>query len=341
MAEKKTLRATMKDVADRAGVTIGTVSHVINHTASISEETTRRVRKAIEELNYVPNNIARNMRAKTNNRVGLMIPNLTNNFHASIASLFVDLADQNNYVVHIMGYEYSVDREKDELRSLMEYNVGTIVIVNGFGDEKFIDELLDRGIHVILADRRTNMQGVSYVEYDNKRVYRDIISMLKGKGYRSIGYISEALDIINIYDRYWGFQKAMEEFGYQVNPEHIYISKRFCLDNAKNGYLYVKELLEKKKREELPDVFIASSDLLAIGVMRALYEAGYKVPGDFGVIGCDDLQISAFTQPGLTTISQDRERLCQELWKMILAKNRGEQVENVVLPQKMILRESC
>ena len=75
--------------------------------------------------------------------------------------------------------------------------------------------------------------------------------------------------------------------------------------------------------------------------MRALYEAGYKVPGDFGVIGCDDLQISAFTQPGLTTISQDRERLCQELWKMILAKNRGEQVENVVLPQKMILRESC
>ena len=74
----------MKDVADRARVTIGTVSHVINHTASISEETTRRVRKAIEELNYVPNNIARNMRAKTNNRVGLMIPNLTNNFHASI-----------------------------------------------------------------------------------------------------------------------------------------------------------------------------------------------------------------------------------------------------------------
>ena len=139
----------MKDVADRAGVTIGTVSHVINHTASISEETTRRVRKAIEELNYVPNNIARNMRAKTNNRVGLMIPNLTNNFHASIASLFVDLADQNNYVVHIMGYEYSVDREKDELRSLMEYNVGTIVIVNGFGDEKFIDELLDRGIQML------------------------------------------------------------------------------------------------------------------------------------------------------------------------------------------------
>lgn len=341
MTKRKSRRATMKDVAERAGVTIGTVSHVINHTASISEETTRRVQQAIKELHYVPNVLARDMRTKTNNRVGLLIPNLTNNFHARIASSFVNLADQNKYVVYILGYEYSVEREKYELLSLMEYNVGTIVIVNGFGDEPYIRELLDRGIHVILADRRTEIEDVSYVEFDNKKVYRELIPFLQERGYRSIGYISEPLDLINVKDRYDGWIEAMETCGCPVDQKYIYISKRFCLDNARNGYLYVKELLKNKRREELPDVFIASSDLLAVGVMRALYEAGYQVPGDIGVVGCDNLQISEYLQPGLTTIMQDRELLSQELWKMILAKNNGEDVENVVLPQSLIIRESC
>lgn len=181
MRKTKTQRPTMKDVAERAGVTIGTVSHVINHTASISEETTRRVQDAIEELNYVPNSLARNMRMKTNHRVGLMIPNLTNDFYARIASSFVDLADLHKYTVFIMGYEYSLDRERDGLRSLMEHNVGTVVIANGFGDEQFIRELLDKGIDVILADRRTDIEGVSYVEFDNRAAYRDVAALLKKK----------------------------------------------------------------------------------------------------------------------------------------------------------------
>lgn len=337
----RTQRATMKDVAGRAGVTIGTVSHVINHTASISAETTRRVMDAIEELNYVPNSLARNMRTKTNHRIGLMIPNLTNNFYAKIASSFVDLADQYKYTVFIMGYEYSLDRERDGLRSLMEYNVGTVVIANGFGDEQFIRELLEKGIHVILADRRTDIEGVSYVEYDNRKVYRDVIRLLKEKGYRSIGYISEPLDLINISDRYYGCKEAMEEQGYELKPEHTYISDRFCLDNMRNGYLYMKDLLERKARQELPDALIASSDLLAIGIMRAFVEAGLHVPEDIGVVGCDNLQISGYTQPRLTTVAQDREQLSREIWRMILAKDDGEKVANVTLPQELIIRESC
>lgn len=341
MKNTKNQRATMKDVADRAGVTIGTVSHVINHTASISEETTARVQQAIRDLHYVPNSLARNIRSKTNHRVGLMIPNLTNNFHARIASGFVNLAEQHKYIVFIMGYEYSLEREKNELQSLMEYNVGTIVIVNGSGDEAFIQELLERGIQVILADRRTDMKGVSYVEYDNKIVYREVIALLKGKGYQSVGFISEPLDLTNIRDRYEGYREAMQEAGYEVNPENLYISERLCLDNARNGYLYMKEILERKRREELPDVFIASSDLLAIGVMRALYEAGYHVPDDIGIIGCDNLQISGYMQPRLTTIMQDRDRLNEELWKMIITRDKGEKVENVTLPQELVIRESC
>lgn len=341
MKKKRNYRATMKDVANRAGVTIGTVSHVINHTASISQETTRRVLEAISELHYVPNTMARNMRSKTNHRVGLMIPNLNNNFHARIASTFVDLADRNQYIVYIMGYEYSREREQKELRSLMAYNVGTIVIVNGCGDEDSIRELVDRGVDVILADRRAQIEGVSYVEFENRTIYRQAVQMLREKGYRSIGFISEPLTLTNLKDRFLGYQEGLKENGYAIRDEHIFISERLCLDNTRNGYYYMKELLEQRSREELPDAFLMTSDLLAIGVLRAITEAGYQVPKDFGIVGCDNLQISGYMQPRLTTIMQNRELLCDELWKMILAKDKGEKVENIVLPQHLVIRESC
>lgn len=341
MKKKRNYRATMKDVATRAGVTIGTVSHVINHTAPISDETTKRVLEAISELHYVPNTMARNMRSKTNHRVGLMIPNLNNNYHARIASTFVDLADRNQYIVYIMGYEYSLERELKELQSLMAYNVGTIVIVNGCGEEDYIRELVDRGVDVILADRHADMEGVSYVEFENRSIYRQTVHMLKEKGYRSIGFISEPLVLTNLQDRFEGYREGLLENGYEFREDHIFISERLCLDNTRNGYLYMKELLEQRKREELPDAFIMTSDLLAIGVLRAVIEAGYQVPRDFGLIGCDNLQISGYMQPRLTTIMQDREQLCHELWKMILAKDHGEKVDNIVLPQSLVIRESC
>ncbi|MDO4274752.1 MAG: LacI family DNA-binding transcriptional regulator [Eubacteriales bacterium] len=341
MGIQKNNRATMKDVANLAGVTIGTVSHVINHTASISQETTRRVLDAIAELHYVPNTMARNMRSKTNHRVGLMIPNLTNNFHARIASNFVDLADKYKYIVYIMGYQYSLEREKKDLRSLMEYNVGTVVIVNGCHEEEYIRKMLDRGIDVILADRHSDIEGVPCVEFENCRVYREIIHVLKEKGYSSIGFISEPLVLTNLKDRFGAYKQGLRENGYELNEDHIFISERLCLDNTKNGYLYMKELLQNRCREELPQVFLATSDLLAIGILRAITEAGYRVPEDFGIVGCDNLQISGYMQPRLTTVMQDRELLSKELWKMILAKDNGEKVENIVLPQKLILRESC
>ena len=338
---KKTYRATMKDVAQKAGVTIGTVSHVINHTAPISEETTQRVQEAIEQLHYVPNSFARNIRVKKNNRIGLMIPNLTNTFYSKTASCFVSLAAQYKQVVHIMGYEYSLEREIEGIRSLMEYNVGTIVIVNGSGDEEMIREVAERGIHVILADRRSKMENIPYVEFENSKTYQEIVKMLREKGYHSIGFICEPLDMINQTDRYEGYLKGMEENGFPIIPEHIHLSKRLYLDYLKQSYHYMKDLLAEKTKEELPEAFIMTSDLLAIGAIRAIHEAGYRVPEDFGIIGCDNLEMSGYVQPRLSTVDQNTDDLCREIWKMILDLRREKKIKNVVLPQRIILRESC
>lgn len=334
-------RVTIKEVAEDAGVTIGTVSHVINGTASISAETTSRVKESIEKLAYIPNLSARNMRAKNNHTVGLMIPKMSNVFYSRIASTFMEEADKNGCTVMLLNYEYKSEREKREIQSLIQNRIEIIVLVNGKDDEDFLRETEKGGTRFILADRRSKIESIPYAEYDNIIIMEEAVRYLAEKGYSSIGYLTEPVDFSNLKDRYTGFQRALERAGLLENRMHIYTSETFRDDHLQQGYLYIKELLERNKKNKLPQVFICSSDMLAIGAMRAITEAGYKIPDDFGVMGCDDLEISAFTRPALTTIRQDRDELGRRLWEMTDALIHGRKPANAVLRQHLIIRDSC
>ncbi|MDO4336841.1 MAG: LacI family DNA-binding transcriptional regulator [Eubacteriales bacterium] len=335
-------RVTITQVAKHAGVTIGTVSHVINGTAPITKETADRVHQAIRELNYVPNVMAKSLRSKKSYMVGLLIPNLNNSFHSKVASTFVDKAYENGYSVLILGYEYSLERERRELNRLESNNIDIIVIFNGCGDEKEIKSYLKKGISVILADRSTELIDVPYIQYDNKKVMYDIVKMLRRKGYKRIGFFSEPLELTNLKDRYDGYRQALREFGYNFREEYVFIRENLQLDNLENGYCYMKEILQTHKKEELPDAWIASSDLLAIGIMRAFTECGYKIPDDFGVVGFDNTEISGYVNPRMTTVNQDQRLLGESLWNMVQQISNGKkEIENVILSQQLVERESC
>lgn len=335
-------RATVKDVALRAGVTIGTVSHVINGTASISQETSLRVLTAIEELGYVPNAAARNIRVKHTKTVGLMVPKMSNSFYSRIASVFMDTAaNEDNYTVLLLSFEYSLERERTEILNLIQHNVEAIVIANGCKDEELIQEALDRDIKVIFVDRRTSNANIPYIEYDNKVIYEKAIGLLKEKGYQSVGFISETLDMINLRDRYEGFKEGMKKYQYPLCEKNIFISEVFREDHMEQGYQFMKRLLEERGKEDLPEAYVVSSDLLALGIIKAMREKGYQVPGDFGVIGCDDLEISAYMSPSLTTVRQDRDELAKRLWDITKAAIEGKKMENITLGQELIIRESC
>jgi DNA-binding LacI/PurR family transcriptional regulator len=334
-------RSTMEDVARMAGVTIGTVSHVINGTATISAATTARVKEAIEKLNYIPNVAAQNMRRKENRQLGLLVPKLTNMFYSEMANAIMGEADKEHYTMMICGYEYSLEQEKKVLYNLLQNNVKTIIIANGHDDEEYIRELVGQGVHVILADRRSSEKGVSYVAYNNVETAEKIVGFLKERGYERIGFISEPLVLNNLWDRFVGYKAGLEKYGYPYREEYVHISEKFRHGHAKNGYFYMKKLLKDHKREELPNVFMVSSDMLAIGVIKAIGEAGYRIPEDFGIIACDNLEISAYLQPPLTTIKQDQMRLAQELWKQVTAYRTGKRVKNIMLEQELVVRGSC
>ena len=274
-------------------------------------------------------------------QIGLLIPKLDNNFYARIASVLMEDAYQEDYTVLMLSYEYSSEKEKRGLVNMVQNDTETIVIVNGEDDENSIRKLVASGVHVILADRRSTIPGTSYIAYDNHQVLLETIGFLKQKGYQSIGFLSEPPNISNLSDRFAAYQKGLSQYGYPFRPEHVFISDTFREDHFGNGCQYMEQLLRTHARHELPEAFIVSSDLLAVGVMKAIQEAGYRIPEDFAIVGFDNLQISACVQPPLTTVCQDRARLGHEIWEQAKAWHEGRTPQNVVLGQSLIIRDSC
>ncbi len=335
-------RITMRQVAERAGVTVATVSHVINGTAPISPETTKRVRDAIREYHYVPNMTAKSLRSKKSKLVGFLIPNLNNSFYSRISSTFIEQASENGYIVQILGYEYSVEKELQAIDSLVSNSVDIVIILNGYGDEEGIRRLLDAGKTVILADRVSDLPGVNCISFDNRKAIIEAVALLKEKGYRDIGFLSEPLALTNVQERFDAYRDALATHGYEFKEDNVLICESFRLNAMVNGYRYIKGILSGSGDAGIPDAFIATSDLLAIGAIKAFRECGYQVPGDVGIISYDNLDVAAFVDPGLTTIEQNQVMMGMELFRLVkeISEN-GNRGINTVLPQKLIIRESC
>lgn len=336
-------RVTMVEVAKKAGVTIGTVSHVINNTAPISEETTMRVMQIIKELNYKPNSTARALRTNHSKTIGFMVPDVTNDFYSIISSTFMDCAHNDGYTVLVLSYQYSREIEEIEMANLIDKNVDAILLFNGYRDDDLLDNIKNTNGNppIILADR--SKPGFASIEFDNVNALIKVINMLKSKGYTKIGYISEPLELQNLKARYNGYLMGMKQNGLDVHEDYIYISSKPELNMLKHGYRYMQNLLATKDRTELPEVYINSSDLLAIGIMRAIKEAGYRIPEDIAVVGFDNIEMSQYVDPPLTTVDQDKELMGTLAWKVVKEALSGKISKDpgATLTQNIIIRKSC
>ena len=340
--EARVKNTTISDVAELAGVTIGTVSHVINGTATISEETTIKVENAIKELGYKPNPFARSLRRKQSKMIGLLVPDLTE-FYSSIARTFMDHAYDHGYSVILISYQYNYEREKREFNVLIERMVDAIVLFGGWNDEKLLTSVTKTGIPVILCDRRAESNLFSTIEFDNEAAMRQVVRLLKEKGYSSLGYVSEPLEMTNLEDRYSGFKIGVFEQGLDVLPENIFLNESLRLDKLKNGYIFMKNLLDQRPVDQLPKVFITTSDLIAVGITGAINDSGYRIPEDFGVVGFDNISVSPYISPALTTIEQDNWAMARAAWDAVsdTLENKVNKPISIKLSSEVIIRESC
>ena len=332
-------KATITDVAKRANVSISTVSHVMNHTATISPKTKQRVYNSVNELHYKTNALARGLRQNKTKVIGLVVPDIRNEFYASCASGVLQEADKYHYTAFLCDCCYNIEREERSINTLIEQCVDGLIFFGGSDDEFLIRAVEQANIPVILGDRK--LDGYNSVGFANAKVVRNLINTLYQRGKRKFCYVTEPVEMENLKERYSGFQLGLKDCGLEQNGSMVLVDKRLQKEKVSNAQKVISEYLDEPGNE-VPDVILTSCDIIAFGVMAALRAKGYRIPEDIGVVGFDNIQLSAYTFPPLTTVAQDMFLLGQQTFSMLLQMIRGEpqSLIQLTLEPELIIRDS-
>lgn len=327
---------TIHDVAKRAGVGSITVSRVINNSGYIRSETRERVQKAIAELGYVPNTLARSLRSRRTNTVALMVTDITNPFFTTLARGVEDAANEAGYTVFFCNTDESAEKEERYLKVLLQKQVDGLLLVPTQKSMKTIQQILKHGTPVVVLDRRISDVEVDIVRCDSIQGAYDLTNYLVSLGHRQIGVMSGAVGVSTADDRVAGYQKALIENGIAVDERFIFRGG-FTPDS---GYVMTKQAICLPLR---PTALIATNNFITIGAMKALQEVGMEVPEDMALAGFDDLPPAIVTFPFFTVVSQPAYEMGTQAMRLLLKRlNEKEKdaFQEVILPTQLIIRHS-
>lgn len=337
------MKYTIKDVADRAGVSIATVSRVINGATIVSEKSRRRVLAAIEELDFKPSQIARNLVMKTTNTIGVIVPALSNQFTGGILNGIEEKSSSCGYDIMVCGTGGVMEKERRYLELFQERQVAGIVFMGWQLKPETVQVINRLSTQVIMMNRNASGLTVPTVSIDNFRAAYQMTNYLISKGHRKIAFFRNSVDIDACgVEQYSGFERALAEAGMEIDRSLV----KYGEFSEEQSYRLMVEMIE---RGDLPTAVFATSDIMAIGVINALKDRGYNVPEDVSVVGFNDVEMASSYRPALTVIHQPLRAMGVEAVKMIIdsrnKKEEGRDTENdgrtVILPHKLIERDSC
>ena len=323
----------MKDVADMAGVSTTTVSHIINGSRYVSEPLRGRVLEAIDALNYRPYGLARSLRTKRSRTVGVLIPDNTNPYFAEMTRQLENAFLGYGYSVIICNTEQDPGRELLYLDLLREQAVDAMVFVSTGHDSDAIGKLGAQEMVCVLLDRHIEMSGLDQIVSDNELGAYLATWHLLELGHRRVACISGPSGIASTGDRLAGYRRAVDEAG----VEALVYPGDFRLESGCGAYR------QFASQERIPTAVFASNDLMAFGVMHGAASDGLRVPGDLSVVGFDDIQMATYSVPALTTIRQAKgslvERTVERILRRLSSKDPQEPIREVLSPE-LVVRES-
>jgi len=327
---------TIHDVAKRAGVGSITVSRVINNSGYISSETRERVQKAIVELGYVPNTLARSLRSRRTNTVALMVTDITNPFFTTLARGVEDAANEAGYTVIFCNTDESATKEEKYLNVLLQKQVDGLLLVPTQRSVNTIQQTLKHGTPVVVLDRRIPEVDVDSVRCDSLDGAYKLTKYLVSLGHRQIAIMSGAVGVSTADDRVAGYRKALEEDGIAISDRYI-LRGEFTPDS---GYSMTEQAINLPLR---PTALIAANNFITIGAMKALQEAEMEVPEDMALAGFDDLPPAIVTFPFFTVVSQPAYEMGTQAMQLLLKRLSAKEVvafQEVILPTQLIVRRS-
>jgi DNA-binding LacI/PurR family transcriptional regulator len=326
----------MKDVARIAGVSIQTVSATINHKPGITDATRQKVNSAIEQLGYRPYTIARSLRTRQTHSIALVVSDIANPFYGLVASAIEDFAHNAGYSLLLHNTHDDADRETGYLQSITQRWVDGVIIVSTRSEVVGLDNLnLARIPTVSLNHIPAGYNGPS-VTIDNYKAGRIAAEHLVSLGHRRISHISGPSRLYISRERELGFLDVLQENGRTSSVCGVGSGDWGC----ESGFRAMRHILDCG--EEFPTAIFSANDRMAIGAMRAIAESGLRIPQDISIIGLDNIEISAYTLPPLTTIGQPMIRMALTAVDLLIKLMNGEPPPetNIVLEPTLIIRES-
>lgn len=332
-----TSRVTVSDVAREAGVSLMTVSRVVNNKGEISPATRQRVRDVIERLGYRPSNIARGLATQRTGTLGLVVPDVANPFFSEVARGAEHVAYAQGYNVFLCNTEEDTQRELAVLQSLEEKRVDGVVVCSSRLDEGELQEAVSFHPAAVLINRRLESKDVGVVLIDDEVGGRIATRHLVQAGHRVIGFLAGPSVSHSGCERAKGYRVALEAAGLSYNPDWT----RYCSPMVEGGREAARELLTAQPR---PTALFCYNDLVAVGALQACADLSLAVPTDVAVVGFDDIPLAALVTPSLTTCRVPRYELGSEAMRSLLGRIGGwteEECKEIVLQPELIVRDSA
>ena len=329
--------ATILDVAKLAGLSVSTVSRVINNQKYVKEDKKKAVLKAMKELNFQPSLAARQLRGQQAKIIGVIVPRITNPFFAYLINEIQQQAYRQGFQIMIFQSDEDTEKEITFFNLLAQKQIDGIILCALESKTEVVEQFSEYG-PIIVYNKSQNIPNIPSIDLDQEKGAYIGIKYLLEKGYRNIAYCTGGMFLPNMKgeDRDRGFIRALQEYDLKPNREWVFTNQHTIDDG--------KRLARKfKKLEKIPDAIFTGSDEIAAGFIIEANKLGMKVPDDIAVLGFDSQNLSELTTPSITTVAQPIKELGKQTieYMLNLLENHSYEVNYDKLQMKVVIRESA
>ena len=328
-------RVTARDVARVAGVSQATVSRVLNNSSRVSSQVRERVCKAIAALGYHPDEVARSLVSRRSRTIGLIVADITNPFYAETARVIATTAQMRGYSVFLCNTDNDPKLEREYLQVVLRRRVDGIIFGSVRLGDSAVRELIESRFPVVMYNRYLGPSVGNYVVVDNRQGAYSATVHLIHLGHRNIAFLGGPDEFSTARERREGFLAALQDCGVPVRQEWV----RSGMFRSQVAYQEAFGLLSAKER---PTAIFAGNDLMAFGVLEAAAHCNLRVPEDLSVVGFDDIEMASHQALGLSTVSQERQRMAEMAVRSLidLIEGRAAPPIQVVLRPSLVLRRT-
>jgi LacI family transcriptional regulator len=330
------LNITIYDVAREAGVSMATVSRVVNGNPNVKPATRKKVIEAIKKLGYRPNAVARGLASKKTTTVGVIIPDISSLFYAELARGIEDIANMYKYNIILCNSDQNMDKEIHLVNTLLEKQVDGLLFMGSQITEEHKQVFLTSSVPIILSATRDASSELPSVNIDYQQASYDATLSLITRGHKKIGYISGPLDDpLAGQLRLEGYKEALKSAGLDLNTDYV----RYGDYRYDSGLKATEQLVHLQNR---PTAILAMSDEMAVGAIHSCQDMGLNVPDDIEVIGFDNTRLTAMVRPRLTSVVQPMYDIGAVSMRLLTKYMNNEKVDEhiVILPHRIEERDS-